>query len=153
MLTLRRTDSQNQDFIDLVKLLDANLKIRDGEDHAFYSQFNQINRIKYVVVAYDDERPVGCGALKEFEPKSIEVKRMFVSPESRGKGVAAKILSELESWAAELGYDRCQLETGTRQPEAIALYKKMGYRVVENYGQYAGIGNSVCFEKQFLPEI
>ncbi len=153
MITLRRTDSQNQDFIDLVKLLDADLKIRDGEDHAFYSQFNQIDRIKYAVVAYDDERPVGCGALKVHEPQSIEVKRMFVSPESRGKGVAAKILNELERWAAELGYDQCQLETGTRQPEAIALYKKMGYRVIENYGQYAGIANSVCFGKQFVREI
>ena len=150
MITLKRTDSQSQDFIDLVKLLDADLKIRDGADNAFYAQFNKIDYIKYAVVAYDGPKPVGCGALKKFDPKAIEVKRMYVLPESRGNGVAAKILTELEEWAAELGYEKCVLETGKRQPEAIALYKKTGYRLTENYGPYLGIENSVCFEKQIL---
>ncbi len=153
MIKLLRTNSQNPDFIALVALLNADLKIRDGEDNAFYSQFSKIDLIKQAVVAYENGLPMGCGAIREYQPDRTEVKRMFVVPEGRGRGVAKKILNELENWAAELGYRGCILETGKRQPEAIALYKKSGYRIIENYGPYAGIENSLCFEKQFLREI
>jgi len=77
----------------------------------------------------------------------MEVKRMYVLPQHRGKGLATRILTGLESWAKELSYQKCILETGKRQPEAIALYTKNGYIVIPNYGQYKGIENSVCFEK------
>jgi GNAT superfamily N-acetyltransferase len=143
-----RTDSGNKDFIALVRQLDAYLAITDGEDHAFYDQFNKIQNIRHVVVAYENQHPVGCGAIKEFEADSMEVKRMFVKPENRGKGIAAKILAELETWAAELGYSKCVLETGKRQVEAISLYKKCGYSIIPNYGQYIGMDNSLCFEKK-----
>jgi len=72
---------------------------------------------------------------------------MYTLPDSRGKGVASLILAELERWAAELSYGKCVLETGKRQPEAIGLYKKRGYQLIPNYGQYTGVENSVCFEK------
>jgi putative acetyltransferase len=147
MIRLIRTDSNNQDFINLVKSLDADLAQRDGQDHSFYAQFNKIEKIKYVVVAYENGKPVGCGAMKEFTLTTMEIKRMYTSPQSRGKGIATGILGELEGWAAELSYQKCILETGKRQPEAIGLYKKHGYRIIPNYGQYAGIENSLCFEK------
>src|SRR5690606_15554592 len=147
MITLVRTDSANPDFIELVKHLDADLKIRDGEDHDFYNQFNSIVNIQHCLVCYDGKIPVGCGAVKPYDDTSAEVKRMYVLPAHRGKGIAAKILSELESWAKELGFSKCILETGIKQPEAIALYKKNGYNIIENYGQYKGVENSVCFEK------
>lgn len=147
MISVMRTDSDNQDFIDLVKYLDADLAERDGSDHSFYAQFNKINKIKYVIVAYENGKPVGCGAIKEYAPKIMEIKRMYTAPESRGKGIASKILTELENWASELSYEKCILETGKKQPEAIGLYKKNGYKLIPNYGQYAEIENSVCFEK------
>jgi len=147
MTQLIRTDSDNPDFVALVQQLDADLAKRDGKDHSFYAQFNKIAAIKHVIVAYEDEKPIGCGAIKELLPHSMEVKRMFTLPESRAKGIATKILAELETWAKELSYSKCMLETGKRQPEAIALYQKNGYRIVPNYGQYIGIENSVCFEK------
>jgi GNAT superfamily N-acetyltransferase len=147
VITLQRTNSSDPNFIELVRHLDADLAERDGEDHSFYAQFNKIDKIKHAIVAYEDGRPVGCGAMKEYSPDAMEVKRMFTSPESRGKGVASSILSELERWAAELSYQKCILETGKRQPEAIALYKKSGYQVIPNYGQYADVEDSVCFEK------
>jgi len=147
MLTTRRTSSDDLAFIALVKLLDADLAIRDGADHSFYSQFNKIDKIKHVVIAYDEALPVACGAIKEFAPDTMEVKRMFTLPEVRGQGAASLILHELETWAAEMNFKRCVLETGNKQPEAIALYKKSGYNIIENYGQYAGVENSVCFEK------
>lgn len=148
MITIIRTNSENQDFGGLVKHLDADLAIRDGSEHAFYAQFNKIDMIKHVVLAYDNKIAVGCGAIKELTSESMEVKRMFTSPESRGKGVASTVLNELEKWAAEFGYKNCLLETGKKQPEAIALYLKNGYTIVPNYGPYTGVENSVCFKKQ-----
>ena len=148
MITLIRTNSDNRDFLDLVKFLDADLAIRDGKDHSFYAQFNTLDNIKHVVVAYQDEKALGCGAIKEYMPDTMEIKRMYVSPESRNKGIATSVLAELEHWAKELSYAKCILETGKGQPEAIALYKKNGYTLIPNYGQYAGVDNSVCFQKE-----
>jgi len=147
MIRIIRTDSSNADFVSLVKELDADLAIRDGEDHAFYAQYNKIDLIKHVVVAYLDENPVGCGAIKEYSDGVTEVKRMFTNPDLRGKGIASTVLKELEKWAAELSYSLCILETGIKQPEAIALYTKNSYHRIPNYGQYEGVSDSVCFEK------
>ena len=143
MLTTKRTRSSNIDFQTLVKALDADLKIRDGEEHDFYHQFYKIDMIQNVVVAY-----AGGGAVKEYSSDSMEVKRMYVPPQHRGKGIASIVLKELESWCKELGYKKCILETGKKQPEAIELYKKNGYIIIPNYGQYSTIANSVCFEKE-----
>ena len=148
MIKVIRTDSDNRDFQGLVKLLDADLAIRDGEDHPFYAQYNKIDTIKHVVLAYENEKPVGCGAIKEYAPGTMEIKRMFVPPQKRNLGIASRILAELEAWARELSYATCILETGKKQPEAIALYKKNGYTLIPNYGQYAKDDNSLCFEKK-----
>lgn len=147
MLTMVRTNSDNADFVSLVRLLDAELAVRDGEDHSFYAQFNSISKIKYAVVCYDNNIPVACGALREIDSEQVEIKRMFVNPESRKQGIASLILLELEKWAVELSFTKCILETGKKQPEAIALYSKCGYHIIDNYGQYADIVNSICFEK------
>ncbi len=147
MIELKRTSSQHSDFQSLVLLLDKDLSVRDGEDHSFYAQFNKIDKIKEVIVAYENMEAAGCGAIKKYDNQTAEVKRMFVKPAFRGLGMAGKILSSLEEWASELGYHYCVLETGQKQPEAIALYKKSGYQLIPNYGQYAGIENSVCMKK------
>lgn len=143
-----RTNLENKDFIKLTKELDAYLKITDEDEHDFYNQFNNTDVLKNIVVIYDDEIAVGCGAIKKFDETSAEVKRMFVSLEKRGSGVAQKILQELEICAKELGYQKCMLETGIRQVEAVKFYKKCSYQVIPNYGQYQGMENSICFEKQ-----
>lgn len=148
MIELKRTNSDNKDFIELVAVLDADLKIRDGEDHSFYSQFNKIDHIKYVVVAYEFDKPIGCGAIKELSPNVMEIKRMFVSNAYRGRGIASRVLLELEKWSDEMSFGKCILETGVKQPEAIGLYHKSGYNLIPNYGQYVGVETSVCFEKQ-----
>lgn len=147
MIKLIRTSSENVDYIKLVKHLDVDLAIRDGELAPFYAQYNSSSTIKHILVAYQNNSAVGCGALKEFAPGLIEVKRMFTLPEKRGIGIATRILTELEKWAAEMSYSKCILETGIGQPEAIALYTKCGYARISNYGQYAGVEHSVCFEK------
>ena len=134
----------------LVKQLDAYLKITDGDEHDFYNQFNSVATLKNTVIAYFENQPISCGAFKEFNQNSVEIKRMFTLPQSREKGVASLILRELENWAAELGYSSCILETGVRQTEAVAFYKKNFYKIISNYGQYTGVENSLCFEKKLL---
>jgi putative acetyltransferase len=147
MIRLIRNDSTHNDFIELVKHLDKDLAERDGNEHSFYAQFNKIDKIKHVVIAYENDTPVACGAIKEYASGTMEVKRMYTHPEFRGKGIASKVLQELERWAKELGYNKCILETGKKQPEAVQLYQKNGYHFIPNYGQYAEVENSVCFEK------
>lgn len=143
-----RTNAQDEDFKKMVVLLDADLAISDGDEHAFYDQYNKLDAIKHALVAYVDDVPIGCGAIKHFDKERMEVKRMYVQPEFRGRGKAVQILKKLEAWAAELAYKKCILETGKKQPAAIRLYKKSGYEIIDNYGQYIGIENSVCFEKE-----
>ncbi|WP_296634119.1 GNAT family N-acetyltransferase [Polaribacter sp.] len=147
MIKLIRTTSENKDFINLVRDLDAYLKITDEDEHDFYNQFNNIDVIKHVVIGYHENTLVGCGAIKHFDEDSVEVKRMFVSPIARGKGFAQQILLDLEQWAKELGYKSCILETGKRQVEAVKFYHKCNYSIVPNYGQYEGMKNSICFKK------
>ncbi|WP_175634736.1 GNAT family N-acetyltransferase [Pedobacter ghigonis] len=147
-LTLIRVDSDQADFRKLVALLDQDLAVRDGHEHAFYAQFNKVDTIKEVVVAYQNNNAVGCGAIKPFSATQAEVKRMFVHPDYRKQGIAAQILNELEKWATEIGFSDCVLETGKKQPEAIALYQRAGYKITPNYGQYIGVDNSVCMLKQ-----
>jgi GNAT superfamily N-acetyltransferase len=146
-MKLVRTDTNNEDFIELVKALDEDLRVVDGDDHVFYAALNKVTDVKHVIVAYENNIAVGCGALRAFDNDTMEVKRMYVKPEYRGKGVAAQIVHALELWAAEIGYKKTVLETGKRQPAAIALYLKTGYNIVPNFGKYIGVENSVCFEK------
>jgi putative acetyltransferase len=148
MIIVKRTDSSNPDFQALVKELDKDLAIRDGEEHSFFAQFNKIDHIKHVVVAYLNNEAIGCGAVKQYNENTMEVKRMFVPVQARGQGIASVVLQELEQWCRELGFVKCILETGIRQPEAIKLYQKNNYYSIPNYGQYEGVESSVCFEKE-----
>lgn len=147
MLEIVQTDATNIDFQNLVQELDKDLSKVDGDLHDFYHQYNGIQSIKYAVVVYDNKVPVGCGAIKKYDDNTMEIKRMYVIDSSRNKGVATAILGVLESWSRYLGCNRCVLETGKMQVEALKLYEKFGYKVIPNYGQYEGIENSICFEK------
>jgi len=144
----KRINSDDKDFQELVTELDRELEMRDGDEHPFYSQFNKTDKIKQVIIAYDQDIAVGCGALKEYSNDTMEVKRIFVRLNKRGLGIASKILNELENWSKELGYRKCILETGKKQPEAIQLYKKNQYQLIPNYGPYEDVENSVCFVKE-----
>ena len=148
MTAIQRTDSHNREFRSLIKQLDLDLKERYGALQNEYDKYNKIESLDTVVVAMTEGKAVGCGCFKQFDEQSVEVKRMFVAPEARRRGIGARILAELETWALERGYKRAVLETGKDQPEAITLYRKSGYVLIENYGQYAGFEMSVCFAKE-----
>ena len=147
MIEIKRTSSSETDFQHLVSELDGELSKRNGETNEFFAQYNKIDQIKNVIIATIDNKPVGCGAMKAYDSDTMEIKRMFVPIEMRGKGIAVHILKNLEKWAKEMNYSKCILETGNKMPEAIRLYEKSNYKVVPNYGQYNGIEDSICFEK------
>jgi putative acetyltransferase len=147
MPELLRTNANNESFRLLVKQLDNYLEVVDGSDHPFYDQYNKLDNINHAVVYLENKIPVGCGAFKPLDDKTVEIKRMFVVPDKRGKGIGLKILRELEEWAAENNFRECILETGIKQAEAIRLYEKAGYLRIANFGPYEGVVNSVCFGK------
>lgn len=150
-MNIKRTDSNDSDFQKLVAQLDSYLAQVNGEKDEFYTQFNHIEAINHVVVAYDDEHnAIGCGAMKPYDKNSMEIKRMFVPIEYRGKNVAVTMLDELECWAEAIGFNRCILETGIFMSDAVRLYEKCGFQRISNYGQYSEVEDSICFEKFLL---
>jgi len=142
-----RTTSEDADFRKMVYALDEDLNLRNGDIQRQYDQYNKIDRIKHAMVIYFDDKPVGCGCFKKFDDEMVEMKRMFVLPEMRGKQLAARMLQELEKWAIEEGNTVAVLETGRRQVEAQRLYSIAGYFRTENYGQYIGMEDSICYRK------
>lgn len=147
-IEVERTNSENEDFRKLVFELENHLTCADERAHSECKQYNKLESIQHVIVIYKDKKAIGCGAIRKYDQDTIEIKRMFVSENIREKGVATKILIELETWAKELGYKKSILETGTMLPEAIGLYKKNNYIQIPNYGQYEGMEKSICFAKK-----
>lgn len=143
-----RTTGDNADFRKMVRALDEDLVQRNGDTQKQYDQYNRIDSVRHAVVIYTEGKPVGCGCFKKFDDETVEMKRMFVLPEMRGKKLAAQMLQELETWAVEEGYRTAVLETGVRQVEAIRLYTVAGYHLIENYGQYNGMADSICYRKE-----
>jgi GNAT superfamily N-acetyltransferase len=106
----------------------------------------------WVLLLDDADTAIGCGAVQPLA-KTVpgaaehvgEIKRVYVVPEARGRGLSRAVMAALVDLAGSEGYRRLHLETGTAQPEAIALYRSSGWQVIENYGQYADDERSVCF--------
>lgn len=146
-MKINRTDSSDRDFQELVKFLDADLAVRNGEKQAFFNQFNKLDSIKNCIVVYMDDVPAACGAFKKFDDRTVEIKRMYTHPDFRKRGLATVIVKELEAWAKELNYTKAVLETSLKQNEAVAVYEKISYTRIPNYGQYIGVETSVCYTK------
>jgi GNAT superfamily N-acetyltransferase len=135
----------------LVGALDAELSILYRPDQRFGPNLKAEHLspgLGTFLLARTDGRAIGCGALRRVDADSGEVKRMYVEPEMRGRGVARQILDRLEAAAMELKLSRLVLETGIHQAEAIALYQKAGFVPVPCWGEYVGASTSVCYEKR-----
>ena len=144
-----RTTYLNPAFIELVAQLNEDLAHRDGKDHPL-SQFNEITHLKHVMVLYLENKAVGCGAIARYDLSATEIKRMYVTPAHRGQQLGENILSELENWTKELGLSKCILFMGVNQPEAMKLYLRNNFSVIENYGKLKNIPDSICLAKTLL---
>ena len=100
------------------------------------------------VVGWDGEEPVACGGVTRYDETTAEIRRMYVAPSARGRGLSRAVLEALENEARQLGYEFVRLETGDRQPEAIKLYASSGFEPIPRYGPFADDPRSVCFEKR-----
>ena len=147
MFELKRTNNQNPDFLYLIRLLDKDLRSRYQELQDVYDQHNVIVNVDTVVIVYSGDQPVGCGCFKQFNDAAVEMKRMYVKPEFRRQGISSTILNELEKWAKEMNYTQAVLETGDKQEEAIAMYKKKGYSIIPNFPPYENMPTSICMLK------
>lgn len=147
-LEIIKTDNKNNDFLNLIKLLDDDLNGRYGELQKQFDKHNKVDYINDVIVIYNDKLPAACGGFKEYAPDTIELKRIFVRKENRRQGLSKLIIKELEKLAIEKGYRYAVVETGKKQFEAINLYKNSGYSEIENYEPYVGNDNSICMRKE-----
>lgn len=145
-----KTTSENPDFIFLIRTFDAYLWDRYPELKMDYWGNNLIEFNANVLIVYLDEQPVACGCFKKYNEKTVELKRMFVLPEARGLGLAQLVIKELEAEAKKQGFEVLILETLYKQIEAINLYQKTGFKIVENYEPYVGLLNSVCMSKSII---
>ena len=148
MLKVIRTTSEDFEFKSLVNFLDKELNVRYGMEQSKMDVHNSIESVEKVVLGYDENGPIACGCIKAIDPITIELKRMFVKSEHRGNGIAGLVLLELENWAKESLFEKCILETGIKQPEAIHFYTKMGYLIIGNFGPYINNPNSICMGKE-----
>ena len=146
-IELRNVPVTDPDLAALVARLDQFFEESWGEAMAGYAPYHNLAKMACAIVAYIDGAPAGCGCWKPYGAATAEMKRMFVLPERRRAGVAARIIGALEADAKRRGCTRAVLETGAQMPGAVAFYKRQGYRVVPNYGDFVGDELCVCMEK------
>lgn len=148
-IALRRTSNTDPQFAAMTRQLDADLWARYGDVQGQYAPLN-VMQVDTAIVAVVDGAPVGCGCFKAHAPGTVELKRVFVTPAQRGRGVARAIVLALETWARELGNTTAVLETGTLQHEAIAMYERLGYARIEPFPPYDTMPASICMRKSLV---
>ena len=141
-------DTADPDFLHLVTLLDRELDQACPQAHQLCEQYNKVDAILAVVLVYQEETPVACGAFKQFDTDTVEIKRVFVQENYRDRGVAKLLLAGLERIAKEMGYSSAVLETGRHLLASVALYSHRDYRIIPNYGPYKQIESSICMKKE-----
>ena len=148
-MNYKRTNGKDKDFIENCRLLDMDLDRRVGRaiKRDKYKKYNQLDEIQEAIVVYEDNKPVGGGAIRRYDDENVELKRVFVHTEYQGRGIGGRLVSLLIEWAMELGYKRMILETGELLAESCAVYKKLGFEVIPNYGPYADMPESLCMAK------
>ena len=147
---IRREDILSSVANALIQSLNAELSERYPEEGANHFRLDSEEVAEgrgAFLVAYRDGHPVGCGAIRLLDVDTAEIKRMYVGPGARGHGIGRMILDSLESEARRLGARRLVLETGERQPEAVALYARAGFSRIPAFGEYIGSPLSVCMAK------
>ncbi len=149
LIEFKRTDGKNKDFVENCRLLDMDLDRRVGKKikREKYEKYNQLDEIQEAIVVYNDNKAVGGGAIRRYNNEDIELKRVFVHTKYQGQGIGTKLVSLLIEWAAELGYKRIILETGELLEESCYVYKKLGFKVIPNYGPYVDMPESLCMAR------
>lgn len=136
------------EFVSLTEDLDRELHRKKGTAQQAYQGLNKLDGITDVVVAFQGGRPLGCASFKLRTPGIAEVKRVYVRPERRGRGVSRRLMETLEVRARQRGINTVLVETSRTFVEANGLYPSIGYREIPNYPPYDGMADSICFQKE-----
>ncbi len=152
-LSYRKAAFDHPDFRLLIEELDKEFWVRYPDTQQNFDPFNKVDQTCRVVLVYDQETAVGCGCFRSKPNQTVEVKRMYVRPNWRNRGIAKKVLLELELQAIQEGFNRSILETGVKQPEAIQAYLKSGYQIIPNFPPYETVKESICMEKFLKPMV
>lgn len=149
-MTYEYTNGSNKDFVELCHELDAYLNniVGGEENRAQYIPYNALDDIADVFVIYDGDKAAGCAGFKRYNDECAEVKRVFIRDGYRGHGLSKKLMDLLEQKAKEKGYSYFILESGEILAEAMALYRKIGYKIIPNYGPYKCMEESICMKKE-----
>lgn len=149
---LQKTDCKNPDFLKLCDELDSflNHAIGGEEKREKYKKFNHADTMDCVIIAYDGEEAIGCGALRKYSEKEIEVKRVFVREIYRGKHIGSMIIETLIAQARQMGFQRMILETGVFLSASVHLYQQYGFKEIENYGAYQNMPESLCMGRDIF---
>ena len=149
-MELRFVSPSSKDYAMLAKKLDDYYISLVGDVHLRYASVNDPKNMACIVVAYEGNTPIGCGCWKAVDEKTAEVKRIYVEPVYRRRGVASAIIDLLESHILASGYSQALLETARTTGDSHALYLSLGYREIDYYGSPAGAENCRCFLKVLL---
>jgi len=150
-LTIQVVDTTNQDLLTLIGQLDDYLYTLYPPEEVFVVDVDQPQADGIVfALAHWNGKAAGCGAYRQLDGQSAELKRIYVDPSYRNKGIASRILTFLEQEAARAGFSSLLLETGPMQTESIALYKKLGFYDIEPFGAYIDCPSSICMKKDLV---
>lgn len=143
------TDGNDERFVSLCRQLDDYLNILVGgkKQRDQYDAYNTLEDIHDVVLIVENDTVAACGSFKDYESGAAEVKRVFTAADFRNRGFGREVMKALEERARSKGYRRLILETGTLLRSAMKMYGDIGFHVIENYGHYADMPESVCMEK------
>lgn len=146
-MELRFVQPQSPDYAMLAGMLDAYYFSIVGDVHLRYADVNRPENMACRIIAYEDGKAVACGCWKAIDERSAEVKRIYVLPEYRRRGIASRIIRKLEEEIARAGYGVIILETARTTAESKQLYLSLGYEEIDYYGSPAGAENCLCFRK------
>lgn len=146
------TDGGNEDFCKLSIQMEEyyNKMVGGSENRKSFIPYNALNDIHDVVIVYDNEMAVACASFKEYDPETVEIKRVWVNEKYRRQHISKRMMEMLEQRAKDKGYKRAVLQTREKCVEAVNLYQGTGYRLIENYPPYDKMELAVCYGKNLL---
>ena len=144
-ITLRRTDSDSGEFKNLISNHDKELESYSD----IYKNDSEIQGAS-IIIAYYDNKPVGCASFDHYDNDTIEIKKLYVLPEFRDVGISEIVLKDLEQWARENKYNNAILETRFPYNREVNIFEDNGYNIIEKFGNYKYIENSICYGKKLV---
>lgn len=149
-ITIRQVPCNHPDFLQLCRELDLFLNKAIGGEHKRekYKKYNHTDTMDYVIIAYDGQHAVGCAALRKYSETEIEVKRVFVQESYRCQHIGGQMLAHLITYAQNTRYQKMLLETGAFLEASVCLYKRYGFKRIENYGDYKNMPESLCMGRE-----